>query len=593
MAWLELRNSESERQELGPPGIEDIAVTRAGRVAAVVRAALPYLVVAPLVLVLWGYVVYPLWATFATSVWVDGQFSLDSYAPFLGGGYTAQREAVLTSLGISILSVLSGGAVGTALAFLLHRYEFPGRRILQTLALVPMSLPPLVGVLSFLFLYGESGIIPRALQILLGMKHVPFALRGVAGVLVVHTFTMYPYFYLPVSAALQGSDPSLEEAARGLGASSWQVWRRVTLPMLTPALVAGALLVFMTSMASYTAPLLFGVDRTMTMQIYASRTNGDLRSASAESTVLSVVSIAFLFLMRWYQERRIYRNVSKGAAQRRTEVRNQLLRYVAAFLSLVAVATVLLPVFTLVLISFSVNARWTVQVLPPVYTLDNYRTIFADPQFWEPVRTSLQASLLATLAAAVFGVATAYVVVRLRFHGRGVLDSAIMLPWALPGTVVAINLIAAFNRPSVFSLGQVLVGTFWILPLAYFVRFVPLVFRSSAAAMVQLDPSVEDAARSLGASWWYTFRRVVLPLTFPGILGGALLAFVEGVGEFVASILLYTPDSVPISIEIFRRMYSFEFGSATAYGVLQVALILLVLVISNRLQHGSSTQMMY
>ena len=580
-----------------PPGTGEgggvFPASRPGRRGAVLRAILPYLAVAPLAVILWGYVVYPLWATFATSAWVDGRFTLEHYRVFFDRTHTAPLEALVTSLWISVLSVLTCGVVGVVLAFLLNRYEFPGRRLFQTLVLVPMSLPPLVGVLSFMFLYGESGIIPRAVQHLLGLEQVPFALRGLAGVLAVHTFTMYPYFYMPAAAALQGLDPSLEEAARSLGASGWQAWRRVTLPMLTPALVAGALLVFMHSLASYTAPLLFGVDRTLTMQIYVSRTNGDLALASALSTVLSLVSIAFLLLMRWYQERRVYRSLSKGAAHHRTEVRNPLLRWVALLLSALGVVLVLLPVFVLVLISFSVNARWTVQVLPPAYTLDNYRAIFSDPRFWEPVGTSLQTSLLATVAAAVFSVAAAYAITRLNFRGRGLLDAAIMLPWALPGTVVAINLIAAFNEPTPFTLGQVLVGTFWILPLAYFVRLMPLVFRSSAAALAQQDPSLEEAARSMWATWGYIFRRVVLPLMLPGVLGGALLAFVEGVGEFVASILLYTPEHVPISVEIFRRMYSFEFGTATAYGVLQIVLILIVLGISNRLHRDGASRVVY
>ncbi|WP_156821750.1 ABC transporter permease [Thermaerobacter subterraneus] len=550
------------------------------------RRLVPYLAVLPLALILGGYVIYPLWATFVTSLQAGGRFSLDHYRAFFDRQYTAPMEALVTSLGISLLSVLLAGFVGVSLAFLLNRLEFPGRRLLQTLVLVPISLPPLVGVLSFMFLYGESGIVPRALQHLLGLEQVPFALRGIAGVLAVHTFTMYPFFYMTTATALQGLDPSLEEAARSLGATGWQVWRRVTMPMLTPALVAGSLLVFMQSMASYTAPLLFGVDRTLTMQIYVARTNGDLAMASAFSSVLSMVSIAFLFFMRWYQDRRVYRSLSKGVAYHRAEVRSPLLRWAAMVLSVLGTVLVLLPVFVLVLVSFSVNARWTVQVLPPEYTLENYAAIFSDPRFWEPVRTSLETSFLATVAAALFSVAAAYVVLRLPIRGRGLLDAAIMLPWALPGTVVAINLIAAFNQPGPLTLGRVLVGTFWILPLAYFVRLMPLVFRSTAAALAQQDPSLEEVARSLGATWLYSFRRVVLPLMMPGVLGGALLAFVEGIGEFVASILLYTPDNVPISVEIFRRMYSFEFGTATAYGVLQIVLILIVLGISNRLHGG-------
>jgi iron(III) transport system permease protein len=182
------------------------------------------------------------------------------------------------------------------------------------------------------------------------------------------------------------------------------------------------------------------------------------------------------------------------------------------------------------------------------------------------------------------GVLSAYLVRRYRFFGRGLIDIAIRLPWALPGTVVAINLISAFSEGNAFSFDQALVGTFWILSLAYFVRFVPLVFRSSAAALSQLDPSLEEAARSLGAGWVRAFSTVTIRLIYRGMLAGALLAFVDGIGEFVASILLYTPKAIPISVEINNRLYSFDMGAAAAYGMIQIVLIFVIVLVTRRLE---------
>jgi ABC-type molybdate transport system permease subunit len=170
-------------------------------------------------------------------------------------------------------------------------------------------------------------------------------------------------------------------------------------------------------------------------------------------------------------------------------------------------------------------------------------------------------SAIAVIGTVLLGLASAYVIARMRFRGKTAMDIAIMLPWALPGTVVAINLITAFANPSVFAFGRVLVGTFAIVPLSYVVRFSPLVFRSTAASLAQLDVGIEEAARSLGATWWYAFRRVVLPLLYRGILGGALLAFVNGVGEFVATILLYTPQYRPLSIAINDELYFANYGT--------------------------------
>lgn len=175
-------------------------------------------------------------------------------------------------------------------------------------------------------------------------------------------------------------------------------------------------------------------------------------------------------------------------------------------------------------------------------------------------------------------------VVRLNFKGKTLMDILIMVPWALPGTVVAVNLIAAFSEPTAFSFNQVLIGTFWILPLAYFVRQLPLVFRSTSASLVQMDKSIEEAARSLGANWWYSFRKIILPITMSGILAGTLLAFVQGLGEFVASILIYSVSTMPMSVAIFQKMYAFQFGTACAYGVLQIVLIIIVLAVSRKLE---------
>lgn len=551
-----------------------------------------YVVLSPVFFVLLGYVVYPLISIFKDGFFVDGQFSMDLYRRFFNTASMTNIEAMWNSFYISVLSVLTCGVVGVALAFLLESFEFPGRKMLKAFAVIPMALPSLIGAFSFDFLYGESGIIPRGLKELFGLVQVPFYLDGIAGVLMMHTFTMYTYFYLPVSAALRNADTSLEEAASGLGCIKWQVFWKVRLPMLTPSIVAASMLVFMISMASYTAPLIYGVDRTLTMQIVISRTNGDLSMASCQSTILALISIFFLVLMRIYEGRRNYASVSKGTAIHRKEVKSKAARVVAIVASFAAVLFLMLPILTIILISFSANGKWTTQVLPPVYTIQHYVDLFSNPKILAPIRNSLIMSMAATVGNVIFGVIAAYLISRRRFHGRGIVDKLIMLPWSLPGTVVGISLIAAFNVPTVFSFGQVWVGTFVILPIAYFVRHLPLVYRSTYAAFSQTDSSCEEAARGLGASWLYTFSRIVLPMVAGGVASGAILGFVQGIGEFVASVLLYTPSSMPISVAINNQMYSFRFGTACAYGTLQIVLVAVLLLISEKIKGDSNASAM-
>jgi iron(III) transport system permease protein len=343
------------------------------------------------------------------------------------------------------------------------------------------------------------------------------------------------------------------------------------------------LLVFMTSMASFSAPfLLAGGYRVLSLQIYFSKLNGNLEMAATQSVILSIVSISFLLIMRWYEGRRDYRMSTKGIGAHRSEVKNPFLKWSLVSLGVVAVIILLLPHFTILLLSLVPDGTWTYQTYPSVFNFENYRLLMEDPNIWKPVKNSLMLACIATLGNLVFGVLTSYVLVKRKFYGKNLLDILVMIPWALPATVVGMNLIFAFNEPTPFTFGNILVGTFWILPLAYFIRHIPLVVRSTNASLEQLDDSLEEAARNLGAKWWYTFRKVVLPIVMPGVLSGTLLAFVQAVGEFPTSVLLYTLSNRPISIEIMNQLRMFNMGQAAAYGMIQIMLIAIVLMISNK-----------
>ncbi|WP_259363520.1 ABC transporter permease [Microbacterium esteraromaticum] len=400
---------------------------------------------------------------------------------------------------------------------------------------------------------------------------------------------MYPYFFLTVSAALANSDASLEEAAASMGAGKARIWATVILPMLTPALVAGSLITFMSAMSSYTAPLLFQYTDVMTQQIVIAKTNGDMRLASIISTALAIISIVFLAIIRSYEQRKVYRTQSKGGGRKRSTVTSTPVKVLLLVIAAPTTLFLVLPIVMIAVLSFTAKGGWLQSVLPNGYTLEWWAQLFSGAEFWRPVTNSLLMSVIAVGGAMILGAGAAYVMSRLQFRGKLALDIAIMLPWALPGTVVAINLITAFSSPSPFAFGQVLVGTFAILPLAYFVRFNPLIFRSTFASFSQLDPNLEDAARSLGATWWYAFRRVVLPLISRGIMAGALLAFVDGVGEFVASILIYTPAWVPLSIAINNENYQGNIGTGSVYGMIQVLLVLGVLIVTRRMEAREAT----
>ncbi|MBA2708009.1 MAG: iron ABC transporter permease, partial [Gemmatimonadaceae bacterium] len=308
----------------------------------------------------------------------------------------SDREALTTSIGISVASVIASVLVGVPLAFLLSRFEFRGRRILRAVATLPAALPPLVGVISFLFLYGESGIVTRSVQNVLGMSEAPWRLTGVWAIIFVHAYTMYVYVFLFVSAGLERFDTTLDEAASGLGAGSWVRLRRVTMPLLTPALAGSMLLVFMTSLGSFSAPYVFGGGiRVLSTQIVASKLNGSLGLAYVETTVLALSAVAGLILFRRLERKRKYTSSGKGSATRRV-LKSRRTQLFAAVLSIATVIVLVLPHLMIILVSFAVDGAWTTQVLPPEYTFENYRRLVAESQLWKPIVNSVSMAVIAT-----------------------------------------------------------------------------------------------------------------------------------------------------------------------------------------------------
>lgn len=574
------------------------APLRAGQAPARARVRLTparitlYVSLAILFWVLIALVAYPMYRTLVVSITGDsGGLTLKHYAEFFSRAHPANLEALWHSLYISVLSVIICGLIGVPLAFLFGRYEFWGRRTFSAMVMLPLMMPSLVAVLAFIYLYGESGMITYAIQKLLGMNHPPFVLKGATGILFVHAYTQYVYFYTSVSSTIRSLDPALEEAAYNLGASRWQVLTRVTLPLLTPALVAGALLVFMVSMASFSAPLLLaGTYRVLGLQIYISKLNGDMAMSATQAMVLAAFSITFLLVMRWYEAQRTYAMATKGVSGRRNALRSPASQWAIVLISSIVTLILALPLLAIMLVSFVPEGTWTTQIYPTHFGLQNYTKLFYDLHTWEPVANSLKMSIWATAATMVYGVLAAYVMAKRKFRSKGLMDLMIMVPWVLPASVVAVNYVLAFNLRTIFSAGQVLVGTVWILPIAYFMRHVPLVTRPVGASLTQLDDSMEEAAANLGASWWTTFRRVVLPGIMPAIVAGGLLTFVTNVGEFTLSIMLYVFSNRPLSVEIKAQMEQFNMGQAAAFGVVQSLMILTVLLISSRLNTSNETQ---
>ena len=519
------------------------------------------LVLAACLAVLGFSICYPTLRMVGQAVW-DWQWD----ALTLPGGYRAIRNTVV----ISVLTVLTSGVVGTALAFALNRFTFPGQRVASAMAYLPFALPPLVGVLSFYYLIGRDGFLPRMLAEGFGIRGV--FLRGGPAILLVHTYSFYVYFYAMVSAALEGMDASVFEAARTLGASRFRVFTRVTLPLLRPALVGASLLTFMSSGASFSAPYIFGEGFSMlSVRIVEARRQFEHGDAYTLTVVLALVGLAGVLAFRAGRP-----TTAGGAKGAPTPVRSRSGRFLATGCAAVGAVVLLAPHLTILWLSFVDHSVWNEEVIPPAWTLTNYLDIVRHADKLRPIWNSVWMSGLAAAVTLAVALPAGYLIGRRR-PGSAWVNVIVMIPWALPGTVIAMNLIVAFNDPWL-----PLYGTIWILPFGYYVRSVPLLTRMASAAIEPFDATLIEAGRTLGASRFYCFRRIVAPLLAPALVAGTALVFATSLGEFVASVLLYFSANIPISMQIYNEWRGSGIGSAFAYSVFLMALVAATFMIARR-----------
>jgi iron(III) transport system permease protein len=532
-----------------------------------------------LVLVLLWLVVYPVALIVLDSVRGPDGWTLEYLSAF--ARESVEWAALWNSVWISLASVVLAALLGIPLAFVFERLRFPGQRVLGALVALPAVLPPLVGVIAFLFLYGESGFVPRIIVELLGLDQSPWRLRGAGAVLLVHAYSMYVYFYLFTRAGLAKVDASMIEAAHSLGCGVFATFRRVMLPLLRPQLAAAALLTFMTALGSFSAPYIYNF-RTMTVQIVTTKLNGDLRMAVVETAALATIAVIVLVLLGGRAGARSVVAVGKGTPPSARHLTQPVARWGAALVGWVFSAVLLLPHLTLIVMSLVPLGSWTTQLVPPSYTLANYAALVTEPERLRPLVNSLWMAAAATVGAIALSLWAGRLIVQRRARFRRAIETLVSLPWAVPGTVLAMALATAFSIRAPWFGRFVLVGTAVILPLAYLVRNLPIAAGSILAGFRQLDPSLEEAAASLGAGRWRTLRTVTIPLLRPAILAGGALAFATAVGDFVTSIVLYTFDTRPISIEILGALRAYDVGMAAAYGVVLMCVSAIAMAVGTR-----------
>lgn len=528
-----------------------------------------------------GYILFPLYSVLKESFAGDGNlFSFAAYKNLLTG---SSAEAVINSVLLSVLTVTGSGVTGVYFAYIFHYHKIPFKSFFSSLLLIPLATPPLIGVVAFLFLLNENGLIAKLLTTFFGMNGAPFRFDGWTAIIIIHIYSFYAMFYLFASSALKKTDMNLIDASYSMGAGRSRTFIKVIFPQLIPSIIGASLITFMASMASFSAPFIFGGSiKFLSTEIYYAKINGDNSFASSLSVLLTVISVFFLAMLRWYRSHKILEVRYKGSPKTISDLHNKSINYFSTGMIMIFSFLIILPVLTLLFMSIIPEGSLMRNFIIEPFTIANYTKVFSDSQFFIPFRNSIEMSVIAVLITLLIGVISSYLIAKKKIRGKNLLESILSLPYGIPGTVIALSLILSFNTPTLFTAFVSIVGTFWILPLAYAIRNLPVLTQSSIAGFNAIDPSLEEASRTLGASEFITFRKIIVPLIFPSVFNGTLLVFINSVGEFVSTVLLYSYSTKTISVEIYSQIRMYNTGAAAAYGILLFLMVMIIVYLSRR-----------
>jgi len=517
-------------------------------------------------------VVYPMYSIFQASL-LDpdtGVFTWNNYASVFSTPF--YRRCLGNSLFMSGLSTVFSVLIGVPFAFFTTRYRLPGATTLRTLATLPLILPTFIGAEAWLLLLGRNGIVTRQLAEV-GL-HIP-SIYGWQGVVLVFTLQFFPFVFLMVSAAINSVDRSLEEAARNLGASPWRVFRTVTLPVVTPAIASGALIVFCMSIENFGVPTIIGNDyKVLAEQAYSefvSEMGGNPSMAGTLSTVLVVVTLILTVLQKVWVERKNYAMSSLRPPEIKTL---SPLGKKLAWSFCAGIVFISLAPFAVVMVAAVTKTSGPVMYYGQ-FTLDNL--LIALQVAPRPILNSFFLSTTATVIGMVFGLAVSYLVVRKGGVAGYVLDLAMMLPLVIAGHPAFIALAASYNKGPV-----VLTGTWMIIVLAYFIRKTPFSVKTTSALLHQIEVSVEEASISLGVPPFATFLKVVVPSMLPGVVAGAIIMWVTTLAELSSTIVLYYGPWSTMTVQVFQYIGSGDFGPASAYGAILIVSVLAPLFLLSR-----------
>lgn len=504
---------------------------------------------------------------------VDG-FTMANFQKFFQKKY--YYGALKNSVSVSIVPSLFAIILGVPMAYLMTRYNVWGKKVWHVLAILSLMSPPFLGAYAWIMMFGRAGSVTTFLK-QFGIS-IP-TIYGFGGISTVLTLKLYPYIYMYTSGAMESIDSSLEECAENLGSGKLRRFFTVTMPVVTPSITAGALVVFMSALADFGTPMLLGGQDFRTLPVliyneYLSEIGGNGNLASAISIIIVIITLVMLVVQKAYVGRRNY-IMSALRPPKVVEVHG-----FKRFL-------VTLPVFLITFVSFlpqivvcaSSFQHTNYSSFTGGFTFENYQNLGS--RLWSTMRNTFTYSLTAMVFIVVIGILMSYVIVRKKGKTGGILDMLLMAPYVIPGSVLGLCYIVTFNVKPL-----VLTGTAAIIIISYVIRKLPYTVRSASAFLMQMDPSVEEASINLGVPPMRTFWKVTARLMLPGVFSGAILSWVTCINELSCSIMLSSGKNNTLTIEAYTNIVRNSVGSGAALSAILTITSAVILIICLKISKG-------
>ena len=521
-------------------------------------------------------VAVPMLLIFFNAFWVDGHFNVADVIKVLQQPET--YKALGNSLVLSVGVTITGTLVGTFFAWLVTRTDLPFKKTMKLLFLVPFMLPAFIGALAWkMLLSPRAGYINRFFMDVLGFDSPIFDIYTYAGIILVETMYLFPFVFIQVSGALERMDPTLEESARISGADLFTITRKITIPLVLPSILSGALLIMLYSMAHFGTVAVLGIETgiyNIPTLIYekihqSAGSFASIRTATVLATVLVITAAIILWLQNRILAKGRYQIIA-GKSFRPTELKLRGLRVPLFIFCLAYIGfTIVLPTATIFMVGGlkTYGLPFTAENL----TLANYNHILFE---WDLTRDAIWNSVSLGLASALItmfaGVIISYVIVKMKVRGKGILEFLGMLPFSVPGSVIALGVILAWSG----KFGINLYNTVWIILVAYIARYMAFSLKANAAALEQVHDSLVEAARASGATMGQALKDIVVPLVRPGMLAAFFLIFLPALRELTVSVLLYGPTTRTIGVAI----YTLNEDGETVYSAALAGIALIIIV---------------